>query len=177
MDAGRQTRRFHDDLLPRTRYAPGVRSAALVSSVPMAGFDTMIDILTEGSELPAGEEAPPGLGGYVSDGYFRTMGNPILAGRGFLESDREKAPLVAVVNGQAAKHFWPKGDAIGKRFRPQSAQEDLVRIVGIAKQAKCLWIADPLAFVYLPAVPAAPAFHAGAGGRILLPLGLHLTAV
>ena len=101
--------------------------------------------------MPRGEKALPELGAYVSDGYFRTMDIPILAGRGFLESDRENAPLVAVVNEHMAKHYWPKGDALGKRFHLGTATGPLIEIVGIARMAKYLWIAEPpLDFVYLP---------------------------
>jgi predicted permease len=145
-----QTRRFYDDLLRRTRSAPGVRSAALVSNVPMAGFDG-IDIVVEGSELPPGKKPPPGFGAYVSDGYLHTMGIPILSGRGLLESDDEKAPLVAVVNELVVKHYWPKGDALGRRFHLGIATGPLIAIVGVARASKVLWIAEPpREFVYLP---------------------------
>ena len=43
----------------------------------------------------------------VDEGYFATMGVPILRGRGFLASDTADAPRVAVVNEQFAKHCWP----------------------------------------------------------------------
>ena len=43
----------------------------------------------------------------VDEGYFETMGIPILRGRGFLASDTADAPRVAVVNEQFAKHYWP----------------------------------------------------------------------
>jgi predicted permease len=146
-----QARRYYDDLLHRTRSAPGVRSAALVSSVPMApGADSM-DIVPEGSTLPRGEKAPQGFGAYISDGYFRTVGIPIVEGRGFLESDRENAPRVAVVNQYTAMHYWPKGDALGKRFHLQGANGELVQIVGIARRAKYRSISEPPTdFVYLP---------------------------
>jgi predicted permease len=144
-----RARRFYDDLLRRTRSAPGVRSAALVSNVPMAGIDN-VEVVVEGAELSRGEKAPQKLGSYVSDGYFRTMGVPILAGRDLLESDRENAPLVAVVNDHMAKHYWPKG-ALGKRFHLGTATGPLIEIVGIAKRAKYAWIAEPPQdFVYLP---------------------------
>jgi predicted permease len=146
----KQTERFYDDLLQKTRSAPGVRSAALISNVPMAGLDS-IDIVVEGHEPPNGKKAPPQLGAYISDGYFGTMGVPILAGRGFLESDREKTPLVAVVNEYAAKHYWPKGDTVGKRFHLGTATGPLIEIVGIARASKVSWIAEPPQdFVYLP---------------------------
>ena len=118
--------------------------------VPMAGFDN-IDMVVEGTELPRGKKANPGFGAYVSDGYFRSMGIPVLAGREILDSDRSGAPLVAVVNELAARHYWPNGDALGKRFHLQSASGDLVEIVGIARASKILWIAEPpLDCVYLP---------------------------
>ena len=41
----------------------------------------------------------------VDEGYFETMGIPIVRGRGFLASDTADAPRVAVVNEQFAKHY------------------------------------------------------------------------
>ena len=141
---------FFDDLLRKTRSAPGVRSAALVSNIPMGGYDD-IDIVVDGFEPPRGKPSPPGLGAYVSDGYFPTMGIPILTGRGFLESDREKTPLVAVVNEHAARHYWPKGNAVGSHFHLGAATGPSVEIVGVAKTSKVLWIAEPPQdYVYLP---------------------------
>ena len=78
------------------------------------------------------------------------MNIPILSGRSFLESDRENIPLVAVVNEHMAKHYW-NGDAVGKRFHLSNGGGPLVQIVGIARMAKYLWIAEPPNdFFYLP---------------------------
>jgi predicted permease len=110
-----------------------------------------VDIVPEGYQMPARQQTLTIFDSYVSDGYFGTLGVPIQQGRGFLESDAKGAPLVAVVNEHAAKHFWPKGDALGKRFHLKSANGELVQIVGIARTAKYIWIAEPpLDFVYLP---------------------------
>ncbi len=145
-----QTQRFYDDLLRRARGAAGVRSAALVSQVPLAGIDN-VEIAVDGFDMPRGKNARPGLGSYVSDGYFNTLGIPIQAGRGILESDSADKPLVAVVNEQMARHFWPKGDALGKRFHVGTSTGPVIQIVGIAKQTKYTWIAEPpMDFVYLP---------------------------
>jgi hypothetical protein len=43
----------------------------------------------------------------VSDGYFQTMGIPVLTGRGFTERDRMGAPLVAVINQAAVRLLYP----------------------------------------------------------------------
>jgi len=58
-------------------------------------------------------------------------------------------PLVAVVNEQMANHYWT-GDALGKRFHLDNADGPLVQVVGIARMAKYLWIAEPpVDYVYL----------------------------
>jgi predicted permease len=145
-----QTRRFYKDVLTKTRLAPGVRSAALMSSIPLLGGGA-IDLVPEGYTLPRGRESLSIANGYVSEGYFSTIGIPILRGRGFLDSDRADTPLVAVVNQKFAETYWPKQDALGKRFHMKTATGPLVQIVGIAKMAKYFWIAEPpLDFIYLP---------------------------
>jgi hypothetical protein len=108
-------------------------------------------VVPEGYTLPRGQETLSIAGAYVSQGYFAAMGVPILRGRAFLDSDRSDTPLVAVVNEKFANHYWPKQDALGKRFHLKTASGALVQIVGIAKMAKYFWIAEPpLDFVYLP---------------------------
>ena len=144
------TTRFYKDLLDRTRSAPGVKSAALVFAVPLLAGPAALGTVPEGWQLPRGEQAMNTFSNYVSEGYFETMNIPILSGRGFLESDRENTPLVAVVNDHMAKHYW-KGDAVGKRLHLTNASGPLVQIVGVARMAKYLWIAEPPNdFMYLP---------------------------
>jgi predicted permease len=145
-----QTRRFYKDLLDKTRLAPGVRSAALMQNIPLLGGGS-IGVVPEGYTLPRGQESLSIANGYVSAGYFATLGIPILRGRGFQDSDRSDTPLVAVVNERFAHGYWPKEDALGKRFHLRSATGPLVQIVGIAKMAKYFWIAEPpLDYIYLP---------------------------
>ncbi|HTC33764.1 MAG TPA: ABC transporter permease [Bryobacteraceae bacterium] len=145
-----QSRRFYKDLLDHTRRAPGVRSAALVAGVPLLGGGST-PVVPEGYTLPNGEQSISLPSNYVSDGYFAAMDIPIVRGRAFLDSDRAETPLVAVVNEHFANHFWPKQDALGKRFHLRTATGPLVQIVGIAKMAKYFWIAEPpLDFIYLP---------------------------
>ena len=142
-----QTSEFYKNLLQRTRSAPGVRSAALTSAIPLISGESA-DIVPEGYQLARGERTPRAMAAYVSEGYFETLNIPIQRGRGFLESDRQGAPLVAVVNEYGAKHFWPKGDALGKRM---TANGDVVQIVGIARNGKYVWLTEPpFACVYLP---------------------------
>lgn len=145
-----QTRHFYKELLDRTRSAPGVKSAALTSVIPMIGGDST-PIVPEGYQLPRGEQALTVFDAHVSDGFFDTMNIRLLKGRSFLPTDLPDTPRVAVVNEHLANHYWPKGDALGKRFHLGNAAGDLVQIVGIAKTTKYFWIAEPpLDYLYLP---------------------------
>jgi putative ABC transport system permease protein len=146
-----QTRRFYKDLLDKTRLAPGVRSAALASDVPLGFNFPSIGMVPEGYSLPAGQQAISILNYLVSDGYFATQGVRILRGRGFLATDQADTPLVAVVNAHFAEHYWPKQDALGKRFHLGNATGPMVQVVGIAETGKYVWISEPaLDFMYLP---------------------------
>jgi predicted permease len=146
-----QTRNFFKELLDKARSAPGVRSAALASDIPLGFNQSNIGVVPEGYSLAPAQPAFRTWNYYVSDGYFATQGVRIVKGRGFLATDQADAPLVAVVNTQFASHYWPKQDAIGKRFHLRDAKGRLVEIVGIAETGKYFWIAEPpLGFIYLP---------------------------
>jgi predicted permease len=146
-----QTRRFYRDLLENIRRAPGVRSAALASDVPMGFNQLSVGVVPQGYSLAPGQQAFNIMNYYVSDGYFATQGIRILRGRGFRETDRAGTPLVAVVNTQFAQHYWPKREALGKRFHLNAATGPTVEVVGIAETGKYVWISEPpLDFIYLP---------------------------
>jgi predicted permease len=152
-----QTRRFYKDLLDKARSAPGVQSAALMSAIPLGnGFDST-GVLPEGGSLRRGEQIPAVTTGYVSDGYFATLDIPIVRGRGFLQSDGTNTPRVAVVNTQFAEHYWPRQDAVGRRFHMGDATGPLVQVVGVARTGKYVWIAEPpQEFVYFPYTQGRP---------------------
>jgi predicted permease len=148
-DAERE--RFFKQLLDKTRRAPGVKSAALASAIPLAIGNSTVGIVPEGHPMKRGQESLSVFHTIVSDGYFETMGVAIVRGRQFLESDNAKTTAVAIVNEQIAHHYWPNQDALGKRFHLQNVAGPLVQIVGIARTTKVLSISEaPLDFLYLP---------------------------
>jgi putative ABC transport system permease protein len=86
----------------------------------------------------------------IDEGYFETLGIPILRGRAFLSSDTPDSTRVAIVNEHFAKHYWPGGDAVGKHIRLDSSAGAPVEIVGVAQTIKTQNMADPTDFVYMP---------------------------
>jgi predicted permease len=142
---------FYKQLLDRMRLAAGVRSAALTSGAPMSFGAAAVGTVPEGYVSRRGPESISVFHSLVSDGYFETLGIPILRGRGFRDSDRADTSAVAVVNEHLAQHFWPGQDPLGKRLRLKNGAGTLVEIVGIARNAKYFSITEaPTDFLYLP---------------------------
>lgn len=111
-----RTKTFYRDLEARVRALPGVQSATLAFSVPMAAPNDGSSVYIEGRTLSAGQQPPVVVYNRVDPPYFDTMRIPLLRGRAFRESDDEKAPLVAIVDQAMARQFWPNEDPLGRRF-------------------------------------------------------------
>ena len=156
-----QRRAFFSDVIERLRKLPGVESAAATATgvPPYCGGDSKFDI--DGLP-PAGTQIRVNL---VSEGYFNTIGIPLLKGRYFDAADVTRAAPVAVVTEDLVKKYFPPGqDPIGRQLRldlftgglppdfatpPQSSNG--FQIVGICGTARNSGLRDaPEAAVYLP---------------------------
>jgi putative ABC transport system permease protein len=147
-----QARRFFENVADRARLTPGVKSATLLSVLPMegAGDEAALMIVPEGFRFPAGIDSASVLSADVDERYFETLGLTILDGRGFRATDAAGTPIVAVVNEQVAGHYWPGQDPLGKRFRLDGANGPWAQVVGVVKTSKYLFIMEPpREFVYL----------------------------
>ena len=87
-----QEQQFYQQLTDRSRSLPGIKSVALSEVVPMAPIQSQQDIAPVGYELPKGRAGVPVFSDIVDHGFFATMAVPILAGRGFNQSDTANAP-------------------------------------------------------------------------------------
>jgi putative ABC transport system permease protein len=146
-----QTQQFYKLLAERMRQTPGVRSEALTQNVPLGTDDfDGVTFVPDGFQMPRDRESFNATMDTVDEGYFATMGIPILRGRAFLPSDTADAPRVAIVNELFAKHYWPAGDAVGKHIRLDSSAGTPVEIVGVAQTIKYQSTEKPMDFVYLP---------------------------
>jgi len=150
-DTAEQTREFYRRVDEQARTLPGVKSAALAQAMPMVPTSPMIRVVPEGVPLPPGAEAVSAFMNTVSDGYFRTLGVPLVKGREFAETDRADSARVVIVNEQFAHKYYPNQDAIGKRLRLNGADGPFAEIVGVAKQGKYVFpVEPPMEYLYLP---------------------------
>ena len=93
-------------LRDRLRALPGVTLAEAATAPPFSGNGSSIHFNITGRPPKGPEEfIITGLRA-VSDGYFRALGIPLVAGRAFTTRDREHAPTVAIVNDAFVKRFF-----------------------------------------------------------------------
>jgi putative ABC transport system permease protein len=109
---------------------PEVEDASVDSCVPMGCFySTSFDIV---GRPPLAASQRPSAGFFVvGPDYFRTMQIPLMKGRPFSTHDHARAPLVAIVNQEFVRRFFPQGDAIGKQIEMEDGNHLRTQIVGI----------------------------------------------
>lgn len=131
-----QTADLHQRLLDRLSGIPGVQSAALAVTPPISSGNWRSNISIAGY-TPAAKENTNSILNRVSGRYFETAGISIVAGRPISPSDTATGLKVTVVNQALARHFFPKGNAIGHTL---TIDIDSVKgpwqIVGIARDTR-----------------------------------------
>ncbi|MBI3447387.1 MAG: ABC transporter permease [Acidobacteria bacterium] len=130
---------------------PGVESAAWVSQLPLGGNFDRYGIQIEEKPLANPELGPSADRYAASAGYLKTMGIPVLRGRGITDDDRAGAPPVILINDTFSRRTWPGEDPIGKRVRLGDPNGPWRTIVGIVGDVKHTGLdADPTNQIYLP---------------------------
>src|SRR5215212_12105 len=116
---------------------PGVRGAALASSLPL-DWVLNFSYAVEGRPARPGEE-PQADYLSVSPNYFEVMRIPVVRGRGLTERDAEGAPAVALINETMARRVFPGEDPLGKRvtidYMERRVPLEIVGVVADTKQA------------------------------------------
>jgi putative ABC transport system permease protein len=108
-------RSFQRALFTRASALPGVRSAALVTDLPLERYEDRV-LSAEGVQLPAGTPSNTNLS-WVYGPYFQTLGIELRSGRVFSEVEIIEPRGVVIVNERLARTFWPGQDAVGRRLR------------------------------------------------------------
>jgi predicted permease len=137
---------FYDELLPRIRALPGVRSAALAIYLPADGWFHSWELEAVGYRGDDGVLETEVK--QVTPGYFRTLGIDLVAGRTFDEHDGTGPPVV-VINESMARRFWPQGDAVGARLADVDDGRQWT-IIGIVHDVRYRGAERDVPQVYMP---------------------------
>ncbi|HWF46047.1 MAG TPA: ABC transporter permease [Bryobacteraceae bacterium] len=136
-----------DSIVARLRVIPGVESVGLAGALPVAAGDNLAEgnfLILNGQKPPAGiddwnrmsrnpSQVGHALYGVASEGYFRTMGIPLIRGRLFGEQDDWNSPNVALITEALARRRWPNQYPIGQviYFGNMDGDSKPLTVVGI----------------------------------------------
>jgi putative ABC transport system permease protein len=145
--------RFYRELEARVARIPGVTSVAAANHVPLDGAQASADYKVSDRPPASEDQVPTALYRMVTPAYFRTMGIPVVAGRAFVEEDREGGPLVAIISQALARQSFPDRDAVGQHLLVDDnpAGYRSLEIVGVAGDVKHASLeADAEPHLYVP---------------------------
>jgi len=159
----RDDRTFFPRSLQRVRALPGVRSAALVSQLPISGRGIGAWFNRIDRPLPPGTNPTGEAYRVVTPEYFETMGISLRRGRGIQTTDTRDAPVV-VVNEALVRKYYRGEDPLGKPVylgAPDNRLFNQAPIVGVVSDTRDAGLgSDPLPTVYIPlaVIPGWPSF-------------------
>jgi predicted permease len=140
-------------LLDRLRASQDVEAAALATSIPLGFGSDQTRASLPGAESPdrAGTQV---LWSAVSDGYFETLGLPLLMGG---EPSMGGGAHRIVVNQTLAERFWPDATPLGQRLRFSGREAEVSGVAPSGKYRSWGEPATPFAWV-----PFAAEYHPAA---------------
>ena len=129
---------FDRTLLERLKALPGSTAAGLSTMLPAMGLNNSGGFVLDESARNQSSALRVAPWNMVVGDYFRAIGIPLISGRYLTTADRQDTALAVVVNQALARHYWPDGNAVGKRLRlgTQEAKTPWATIVGIVANTK-----------------------------------------
>jgi len=146
-------RQFFDRTLDELRTMPGMENVAASSAPPFG--PVKIRTSYQPAELsranPSAEQTKV-FGEYVTPGYFRTLGIPLLQGRMFGTEDTSSSTPVAIIDESFAKRHWPQAKAVGAHLVNPDDATQRIAIVGVVGSVmhEEVTSGSPAACIYFP---------------------------
>ncbi len=123
--------RMEEEILHKLEGVPGVSSVSIGTRLPMDGDGWHDPILIQGRIYAEGEFPPLRLFKFVSPGFLKTLGTPLIAGREITWTDTYNKIPVAMVSENLAREYWVEpANALGKRIQV-STKDDWREIIGV----------------------------------------------
>jgi predicted permease len=136
---------FRRELMARLNSLSGVQ-VGMVSDIPLGTNYVGHNFIIDGRPpIPVGSEPYVQTLAVMGD-YFRVMQIRLRAGRDFTEMDREGPPLVAIVNEQLVRQFFPHDNPVGARIHwaRENGPPRWMTIVGVAGDVKQSGLNEPV---------------------------------
>jgi predicted permease len=128
-------RETYRQILERVRQVRGVLAAGAIRDLPFQGDGEPMRFFLPGQTRPAPEAMSRATLMFASDGFFRAMGIPLIAGRDLSQQDRQGAPIVFVANQAFAKKFFDGKSPVGQMIQlDDTTRFPIVGLVGDVHQ-------------------------------------------
>ena len=123
--------RKFEEIMHKVEAVPGVVSVGVSTAVPLDGNGSFDPIFAEDHTYRPGELPPIRRFRWISPGFLKTMGTPLVAGRDLTWTDIYNMNPVALVSENLARELWhDPSAAMGKRIRVGST-DDWREVVGV----------------------------------------------
>jgi predicted permease len=130
-----QVEQYVGRLRARLAELPGVSKVATTGERPLSGNMSMTVINIPGRPFTqSGSDNV--LINSVSDGFFETLGIPVLAGRTFQPGDMGPKSDAVIVDDVFARLYYPHESPLGREFGLGPKPTELYRIVGLVKSSR-----------------------------------------
>jgi predicted permease len=144
---------FFREIASRVEAVPGVQSASVVNTTPLAGEGSLTRFTIENRPPASPADVPMVSYRVVGPGYFRVMDIRLLQGRHFIEADGPDSTAVVIINEALARQFWPNESPIGQRIRRGGLDGfgPWYMIVGVVSNVRTFGIdSDPRPEIFIP---------------------------
>ncbi|HKW33814.1 MAG TPA: ABC transporter permease [Candidatus Acidoferrum sp.] len=133
---------YHNQLIERVSSIPGVRSVSF-ADISIPDPQPWRETASPTSEDPNTGAHIMASGVMIWPGFLKTLGIPLIAGRGFEAADDEHHPHLAIVSRSFSERLFVNGDAIGRHIRFGFMPDfQNLEIVGVAEDARILDLRD-----------------------------------
>ena len=141
---------FFDNFLGKLTSLPDVRGAGMVQTLPLRG-GYVLSVQISGRPKPEPGKELSANHRVVSPGYFQAMGIPLRRGRFIGDQDREKSPMVCVVDETFVKRHFPNEDPLGRGLDIGNGTDGFYEIVGVVGDVRYETLGDaPAPTMYVP---------------------------
>jgi len=147
-----QLEQAKEDALRRARALPGVRLASTALLTPIGRMSWNEFVVVPGI-VPRTQADSLVYFNQVTDGYFATLGTPLLAGRDVSAADIAQKRRVAVINETMAHRWFAGRNPLGETFRTTVGDtlSAPIEVIGVVRDAKYQRLDEvTLATAYLP---------------------------
>ena len=144
-------------VLSDVRALPGVEAAGFTSGLPIVVTGLVTGVEIAGRDARSERDSPVSHR-WITSGYFKAMGIPLLRGRDIDDGDTRDREWVTVVSASFVERYWPGQDPIGKTLRHRGQPRTIVGVVGDVRVRGLERASEPQ--MYLPAEQIADAFPA-----------------